>query len=479
MKFNFSNYITNIVICFIFNSYLFSQLFYNVSQNNDFDLEMIENSKNSIIYGINSNNRFSIRYIQSIYYNSNLPNLENHNGFYFPKGYGIFSSISINYNSKFFSISADPTISRLKTYLVDYPHKDSMFSVLNDVPIKELNNQFGLRNSGIRFNYHGLSSGFGNWNQWWGPGIHNSLVLSNNSESFYYYFFGTTKYNHFYKDIFYHFKFIVSDKMVNWSGDEYFFSAWFFNIKYKYLEIGLTRNILSGGYDNIKWSSKDAFITLFNNNKIKYWDTIDDYYIIAKFPENGIELFLEIGYPNRSFGGKSRKIYSDHSKGSNLGLRKKGVFDYKYLVYGFEYARLVQGIYYNILPTPNWYDNIKYNYSSYKMRRWAAHSGADSDDLLIYFGYSDKNKSLIYGINFERHGVTFHFPPEVKFENRISARINFKNYSFYLFYENEYFEHYGFVDSNENVWTETFSYQSIQRTNTLLFKLVYNLLNVK
>ena len=140
-------------------------------------------------------------------------------------------------------------------------------------------------------------------------------------------------------------------------------------------------------------------------------------------------------------------------------------------MYGLEYTRLVQGLYYNILPTPNWYDNIKYNYSSYNYRRWGAHSGADSDDLLFYFGYINKIFSVKYGINYERHGVNYHFPPEVKFESRLSITCNIKDTFIYINYENEYFEHYGFVDSNNNVWTEIFEPGSVQRTNTLILSI--------
>ena len=64
--------------------------------------------------------------------------------------------------------------------------------------------------------------------------------------------------------------------------------------------------------------------------------------------------------------------------------------------------------------------------------------------------------SFIYGINYERHGVTFNFPPEVKLESRSHFTYKFKNLNISLIYENEYFEHYGFVDKNINVWTEAF-----------------------
>ena len=45
----------------------------------------------------------------------------------------------------------------------------------------------------------------------------------------------------------------------------------------------------------------------------------------------------------------------------------------------------------------------------------------------------------------------------------------------YIYYEDEYFEHYGFVDDNLNVWTETFEKGSIQRTKTLLFSIEYRI----
>ena len=61
----------------------------------------------------------------------------------------------------------------------------------------------------------------------------------------------------------------------------------------------------------------------------------------------------------------------------------------------------------------------------------------------------DKKINIIYGLNYERHGVSYHFPPEVKLESRISMNYNYKNFQIFVNYENEYFRHYGFVDNNE------------------------------
>ncbi len=416
-----------------------------------------------------------ITYKQSFYLNTNIPNLENQNGYYFPKGYGSFSSFLINFNTNHLSLSAEPVIVNQNGFNVDLPQKEKIFSVLNDVPRNNMYHPTSFRNTGIKLHYKGLSAGFGNWDQWWGPGMHNSLVLSNNAEGFYHYFIGTNAYQTIVSNLSFKFKYMVSDEMQNWVGDDYFYSAWFLNLRYKKIEFGMSRNVLSGGYSDLPWSLNDAMTVLINNNNSKYWDSINEYYLLASFSESGLEVFVDIGFPNRSYAGQDPEIYSDHAMGSNLGLRKQGAFGSDHLLFGFEYTRLVQGIYYNILPTPNWYDNIKFNYSSYKGRRWAAHSGADSDDFLIFVGYKDDQKSFIYGLNYERHGVTYHFPPEVKFESRINASYQIGNTNIQLIYENEYFEHYGFVDVNRNVWDETFEPGSIQRTQTLLFSFQHTL----
>ena len=173
--------------------------------------------------------------------------------------------------------------------------------------------------------------------------------------------------------------------------------------------------------------------------------------------------------------GKNPEEYLFHAMASNLGMRKKGVFGLDYLISGFEYTRLVQGIYYNIIPTPNWYDNPRYDYSSYNNMRWGAHSGSDSDDLLIFSGYSNNSMTFSFGLNYERHGVTYNFPPEVKIELKSSISYRINNIYVSINYENELFRHYGFVDSNRNVWTEEFEEGSIQRTSTLLFNLDYKI----
>ena len=86
--------------------------------------------------------------------------------------------------------------------------------------------------------------------------------------------------------------------------------------------------------------------------------TVCMFHFMCLHAATGLHLFAEYAYPNRSFSNRKPSIFNSHALASNLGLRKYGAFAIKELIFGLEYTRLVQGMYYNILPTPNWYDNI-------------------------------------------------------------------------------------------------------------------------
>ena len=451
------------IFCYGQDSYNFTPLKTLINESNSTD--SLKTSQ--------QNSQFSLEINSISYFNTNLPNFENQNGNYFPKGFGVLNSMLFKFQSDYFKLSVEPIHHIRQQYGIDVPQKESEFSVLNDIPLPEKFDKNRLKNTGVKFNYSGISAGYGNWNRWWGPGIHNSLSFSNNAQGFYHFFVGSDGQQKIWKNTFIYFNYIVSSPMENAFGKDYFLSASFLKIKLKYLEIGLNHNILSGGNNDLLWDQKNAAAVILSRKNIKYWDTITTYYLMADFKNSGLKVFFEIGFPNREFNDKDPSLYYDHSMGNNLGLRKYKAFGVDKLMIGFEYTRLVQGIYYNILPTSNWYDNIKYNYSSYNGRRWAAHSGSDSDDLLLFIGYMDKKINIIYGLNYERHGVSYHFPPEVKLESRISMNYNYNNFQIFVNYENEYFRHYGFVDKNNNVWLEEFELGSVQRTNSILFSIKY------
>ena len=67
------------------------QIPYNLNMNKVLLLENF-NSKNPKSYSLNTTN-IILGYGQHIYYNNNLPNFENHNGLYAPKGFGAITSL--------------------------------------------------------------------------------------------------------------------------------------------------------------------------------------------------------------------------------------------------------------------------------------------------------------------------------------------------------------------------------------------------
>ena len=52
-------------------------------------------------------NAFTFTLNQSYFFNTNLPNIENHNGLYFPKGYGLITGILSQYKNRYFELSAE------------------------------------------------------------------------------------------------------------------------------------------------------------------------------------------------------------------------------------------------------------------------------------------------------------------------------------------------------------------------------------
>ncbi len=420
--------------------------------------------------------KLNLLFIQNSYLNNNLPNLENIDGIYLPRGFALSTGYHINYSSQYLDLSFYPHHwSGLSEENYSATEKPELFTKTNNNPRSVDNNHQNLSiiNAGFNIKNKFISAGYSNWNQWWGPGVHNSLILSNNAPSFNYYFFESNESYSINNDLDFNFKYILSDKMKNKLNADFYLSAISLEFNYKETTFGYNRLLLSGGYDFIKWNSQHAALALFNGKYGRYWDSINDYFILINFPESKLRVYAEIGVPNRSFGGESMNSRYGHNNGTIIGFRKYGIFNNENLILGFEYSRLIQSAYYNTLPSSNWYDNYRYNFSSYKNRHWGAHSGPDSDDFLLYSGILTSNSNFIFAINYERHGVTYNFPPEVKLEFKILLKHTINKASMIINYENEHFKHYGFVDKNRNVWDEEFEDGSIQRTKTLYFTLSY------
>ena len=76
-----------------------------------------------------------IIYSQNFIINSNLPNLENINGIYAPKGYGFITSVQFNIRYSNFYFSIEPIVANHKEYEIDIPEKSQYFSVLNEFDV--------------------------------------------------------------------------------------------------------------------------------------------------------------------------------------------------------------------------------------------------------------------------------------------------------------------------------------------------------
>ena len=110
-------------------------------------------------------------------------------------------------------------------YSSNTPKKDGAFSVLNDTPLN-YNESVNFKNFGLKLNYNNFIARYGNWNQWWGPGVHNSLIMTNNSKGFYHTFIGTKNFIPISSQIRMKFKYMFSNPMINKYNENYYLSIW-------------------------------------------------------------------------------------------------------------------------------------------------------------------------------------------------------------------------------------------------------------
>jgi hypothetical protein len=171
-------------------------------------------------------------------------------------------------------------------------------------------------------------------------------------------------------------------------------------------------------------------------------------FISLHFPNSGLRLFVELGTDDHRQNWMDLRSQPDHSSAAIIGIRKYGLFNNRFLLGGFEYANIKLSYTYKYRGAGQWWWKPDYDYSSYDGRRWAAHSGADSDDFYLFFGYNNNNWTFIPGFNYERHGIIGNQnndPPEVKIEFRLDARFTYKKYRINIYFERELLNNSEFV----------------------------------
>ena len=417
------------------------------------------------IFNYNNFNRWTLSIRAESYFNSNSPNYENIGNKYIGKGIGAFTSINLSYTGKNISFSFEPYFFTSQNKEVNEIYREGIFSRLNDVR-DNFGNKYqslGLRETQLYIHNNNVGIGYSNANMWWGPGFHNSLTMTNNTTGFPHLMIGTLNEKKF-KNIGYNIRYIFS-KLDKTIGDPYFTALiWDLTFYTKpIITFGLIRSYLSGGLPTDRpFTQMDAALIVFEqllvDSKIKEypddwpehdpWDQVMSGFISVYFPDSKLKIYSELGTNDHRQNLSDLRTYPDHAAASIFGLRKYGLFNNESFLFGLEYTNLILAKTWKFRPTPNWYNRDFYDYSSYDNRRWAAHSGSDSDDLYIYFGYQNDKLTILPAFNYERHGVLFSRYPEVKMEIRLDIRYKWNNYKLNIYFEREWIEHAGFV-SNE------------------------------
>lgn len=436
--------------------------------------KMLDKNSDSILLitrpvfrSVDMHNNWSLKIRSEFFYNSSAPNLENMSDRWIGKGVGFFSSINMSYRNQYFALSAEPYYFINQNDDYTEPDRLSKFSVLNDNrPHAESPYiAYGIRELQIYANYKGIGAGYSNANMWWGPGLHTSTTMTNNTSGFGHIFLGTIEEKR-YKKWGFSGRYIFS-KFDKKSKYEPYYTAAVFGASYysdPTISIGIVREALTGGThervlkDSIRW--QDAALSIFKGIFIpddieKYradW-SFDDHagtgYISVFFNKSKLNVFFEIGRTDLSSNLGSLLVYPDHAIATNVGFRKYGLFGNENLFFGCEYFQNINSRSSHRIQSGDWYEREMYDFSSYNGRRWVAHSGSDSDDLLIIFGWLDDNLTILPSFNYERHGVRYlegssmyfdqlnNYLPETKLEFRLDLRYKYKAYKINLYYERE------------------------------------------
>ena len=191
-----------------------------------------------------------------------------------------------------------------------------------------------------------------------------------------------------------------------------------------------------------------------------------------------MKVFTEIGWNDNRLHFADFISQPDHAMATIIGFRKYGLGNnYPNILMGAEWANLMVSFSSRYRATPPWYERSLYDHSSYKGRRWGAHSGSDSDDWYIYAGYLSDKVMFIPAVNYERHGIVSNRPAEVKLELRLDTRYKYKNIWFGVYYEKQYeaflgFPQYYYVDEKGNPtmdWEGDMA--NSRKTNTIIISI--------
>jgi hypothetical protein len=233
--------------------------------------------------------------------------------------------------------------------------------------------------SSIRYDIGGVSLSASTQNLWWGPGIYNSMLMSNNAPGFFHYSFAS---NRPLKSFLGNFQFqIVSGTLksdtsqgyenFNLKKRPYLNKDRYFNglaISYqpvfmKNVSFGITRTFQNYAENNINKFVPKYLPVVGSFFGSAYNDTINRDQVLAfntrwVFPKNHAEVYFEFGYNDAKDNFRDFWVDMSHSSGYIFGFKKLSYLNsVDYLDIGTEVIRMAETPSYLMRGAGNFYEH--------------------------------------------------------------------------------------------------------------------------
>ena len=275
--------------------------------------------------------------------------------------------------------------------------------------------------SSVRYDLGKVSLSASTQNLWWGPGIYNSMLLSNNAPGFFHYSFAT---NRPLKTFLGNFQFqIISAtlkqdssqgfehrnlKKLNLQNRDRAYNALSFTFQpviMKNITFGLTRAFQNLAENNIAGFVPKYLPVLGSFFGSAYNDTINRDQILSfntrwVFPKNHAEVYLEFGYNDAKDNFRDLMLDMSHSSGYLFGFKKLSYLNkLDYLDFGAEVIRMAQTPSYLMRNAGNFYEHGRMTEGyTHKNQILGAGSG---------FGNNMQTVNLSFNRGWNKYGLVF------------------------------------------------------------------------
>ena len=275
--------------------------------------------------------------------------------------------------------------------------------------------------SSVRYDLGKVSLSASTQNLWWGPGIVNSMLMSNNAPGFFHYSFST---NRPLKTFLGNFQFqIVSAtlkqdssqgfehrnlKKLNIQNRDRAYNALSFTFQpviMKNITFGLTRAFQNLAENNIAGFVPKYLPVLGSFFGSAYNDTINRDQILSfntrwVFPKNHAEVYFEFGYNDAKDNFRDLMLDMSHSSGYLFGFKKLSYLNkLDYLDFGAEVIRMAQTPSYLMRNAGNFYEHGRMTEGyTHKNQILGAGSG---------FGNNMQTVNLSFNRGWNKYGLVF------------------------------------------------------------------------